>query len=55
VPCKDLNLNLENLSVSKEELEESICADLGQGRKFGGSFQKLEQVTHLDIFVSPCA
>lgn len=54
MPCKDLDLNFEDLNVSKDEIDSNLCANIPEDKRLGGSYTKREEVNLLDILVSPC-
>lgn len=52
--CSELNLGLENVNYSEEDLKSSLCPDLNAEFKFGGSYSKREEIGQLDFFLAPC-
>jgi len=54
LPCKNLKSYLTDVIYSEEDLENSLCGDFSQEFEFGGSFEKEETVSFLEILLTPC-
>lgn len=52
--CSDLDLSHHQLTVSQEQLEESLCMDLPQDQRYGGEYGRNEEINFLSFVAFRC-
>lgn len=54
VSCSEIKTDISRVNYSEDDVKSSLCVEFTDGFKIGGSFEKEETVSFLEILIVPC-